>query len=71
MKWKMRLTQPNEPDGYVIYFEDEKELGIFLQNFDRDKFRIKSIYPTKTIDKLTDGQELMKKNKNLETGENK
>jgi len=51
----------------VTTFDNDSDLGIFLQNYDRGKFRVVGIREM-NIEKMSDSMDFVKKDENLEHG---
>ncbi len=66
--WQIIAESPNDVKINVSFFKTIKELGIFLQNFDYNKFKIKQIFETEELFSVEDSQYFINKPKGLETG---
>lgn len=70
--WFVELESPNKKKRFrikvqVTTFNDEKDLGVFLQNYDRNKYkivRIKKVF----VKKISESMDFIKKEENLEYG---
>lgn len=67
MIWIVETTEHENRETSLIIFKDEKELGIFLQNYDKVKYSIDSIAGTYS-DRIKSSDMFIKKEENLETG---
>lgn len=66
--WQVVLENPNESKTNVCFFDTERDLGIFLQNYDKEQFKIIKVMETDELFSVENSQYFIKKPKGLETG---
>jgi len=68
--WVVELTNKELQKPEITTFGKIKDLGIFLQNYDNDKYQVVSIREL-FVDEISVSEKFIKKDSNIEFGENK
>ena len=70
MIWIVELTDKESNKPNITSFKNTKELGIFLQNYDNDKYQVVSIREL-YVDGISTSEMFIKKDSNIEFGKEK
>lgn len=68
MIWVVELLDKEKNKPEITTFDNDKDLGIFLQNYDLDVFQVMSIREL-LVDEISASEKFIKKDSNIEFGD--